>query len=101
MKRLPPQVNIRGIDYPVRLVKWIDPKGVIGGEKGDTVYAAFDRSNCQIQVRRDLPTARKHIYFLHECIHGLTEDMDFNEKETDELAWRFHDFLTRNRLRFD
>ena len=101
MKRLPQKVNIRGVEYPVKLVKWIDPKRVIGGEAGDIVYAAFDRMHTQIEIRKDLSTARKHIYFIHECLHGLTEDFDFDEEEIDELAWRLLDFLARNRLRFD
>lgn len=100
MKRLPPTVNLRGIDYKVKHVSRIDPTRVQGGEKGDLVWGAFDRLNEAIEIRKDLPHQRKQVIFLHEMLRGLTDDLGFDEDDIDVLSWRLYDALKRNRLKF-
>lgn len=96
--RIPRKLNVCGIEYPVVQVDHIDPSTVENAEDGDVVYASFDRMGEQIEVRRDLPPQRKVIYLLHEVVHGLAEDIELDEGDTDLIAWRLYDFLKRNKF---
>jgi hypothetical protein len=103
LKRLPNKVTIRGIEYEVRLVKYIDPERCKGGTDKDTVLGAIDRyaEPPTIEVLRELPRERKMVTFLHEVLHGVCEGIKgMNEDKIDEISWRLYEVLKHNRISF-
>ena len=95
--RPPRRININGVVYKVVEIPYIDPKTVDNGKDDDIICGAWDFWQSTIEIRNDLPIARKRINLIHEVLHGITEGMGIDEEQIDEIAWGIYDTFKRNR----
>ncbi len=84
------QINILGLDYEIREVEVVNKETLMAGE--------INFIEQIIRIDKTLSNDKKQITLLHEIIHGICEQLSFEELGKDEqvvqgLAVALHQIL--------
>ena len=98
--RIPKQVRICGQMFDV--IQVIDVS-TGEGKKKEKLLGICDTNNTRILLKKGMSSEKKKEVFLHECVHGIVENLDLKleEEQVNLLGVGLLSFLKDNRLDFN